>query len=558
MASRSTSVLTIAGVTLLTGFVAYALYFDYKRRNNVEFRKNLRKQKKRVDKSIASSQASEAAASAVSQAELRQALEQVKKEPVPASPDQKEAYFMSQVGAGEQLSLQGPDFHLPAAMSFYRALRVYPSPVELMVIYQKTVPEPIFKLVIELTNLDVKDRVEGYYDHFPPKSLGVEVGTRPNPSNGTLRKVLVLSKDVKAGEVIYKERPIVGVLDFDIQAAGTHCSHCMRAIEPSQGIKVPSDPLSSVYCSTDCHSAAKSQSHSLLFSLERPLPEEIPTEPVTPDQLEARRKVQTQYVDYIKKTGKAGPLLVGRFIARQVALETSKLIPGTSPVKNAKNDFVDADGGDYLLADHLERLRFLELQPPKEEVELITEVLKSVLPGLESFVTDERYAVLLGKMAYNAFGVSYDGGRDDKPATDARPEDLERTRTPVGTSRQIGTAIYTVASYLSHSCDPNARPSFTGTSELQLIANKDLKKGDELTVSFVDCTMHEGESVQDARRRRRMELARGWRFACGCEKCIEEAKELGLESGDAKSEAKDESKVEQAYSNYEKNEATTL
>uniref|UniRef100_A0A0W0FC24 SET domain-containing protein n=1 Tax=Moniliophthora roreri TaxID=221103 RepID=A0A0W0FC24_MONRR len=501
---------------------------------------------------------------------------------------------MSQVGAGEQLSLQGPDFHLPAAMSFYRALRVYPSPVELMVIYQKTVPEPIFKLVIELTNLDVsspssphsstddlddetspvrggppsetssqewdkvKDRVEGYYDHFPPKSLGVEVGTRPNPSNGTLRKVLVLSKDVKAGEVIYKEHPIVGVLDFDIQAAGTHCSHCMRAIEPSQGIKVPSDPLSSVYCSTDCHSAAKSQSHSLLFSLERPLPEEIPTEPVTPDQLEARRKVQTQYVDYIKKTGKAGPLLVGRFIARQVALETSKLIPGTSPVKNAKNDFVDADGGDYLLADHLERLRFLELQPPKEEVELITEVLKSVLPGLESFVTDERYAVLLGKMAYNAFGVSYDGGRDDKPATDARPEDLERTRTPVGTSRQIGTAIYTVASYLSHSCDPNARPSFTGTSELQLIANKDLKKGDELTVSFVDCTMHEGESVQDARRRRRMELARGWRFACGCEKCIEEAKELGLESGDAKSEAKDESKVEQAYSNYEKNEATTL
>ncbi|KAK7049747.1 mitochondrial import receptor subunit tom20 [Paramarasmius palmivorus] len=155
MASRSTSILTIAGITLLTGFAAYALYFDYKRRNDVEFRKNLRKQKKRVDKSIASSQASEAAANAVSQAELRQALEQVKKEPVPASPDQKEAFFMSQVAAGEQLSLQGPDFYLPAAMSFYRALRVYPSPVELMVIYQKTVPEPIFKLVIELTNLDV-------------------------------------------------------------------------------------------------------------------------------------------------------------------------------------------------------------------------------------------------------------------------------------------------------------------------------------------------------------------------------------------------------------------
>lgn len=40
----------------------------------------------------------------------------------------------------------GPDFYLLAAMSFYRALRVYPSPVELIVIYQKTVPEPIFKV----------------------------------------------------------------------------------------------------------------------------------------------------------------------------------------------------------------------------------------------------------------------------------------------------------------------------------------------------------------------------------------------------------------------------
>lgn len=40
----------------------------------------------------------------------------------------------------------GPMFYLPAAMSFYRALRVYPSPVELIMIYQKTVPEPVFKV----------------------------------------------------------------------------------------------------------------------------------------------------------------------------------------------------------------------------------------------------------------------------------------------------------------------------------------------------------------------------------------------------------------------------
>ena len=28
----------------------------------------------------------------------------------------------------------------------------------------------------------------------------------------------------------------------------------------------------------------------------------------------------------------------------------------------------------------------------------------------------------------------------------------------------------------------------------------------------------------ECRRRRRIELARGWRFACGCDRCAEEAK----------------------------------
>jgi import receptor subunit TOM20 len=69
---------------------------------------------------------------------------------------------------------------IPAALSFYRALRVYPSPVELIMssctsgvlrfvlllitrhelchnhtVYQKTVPPSIFALLMELTSLDV-------------------------------------------------------------------------------------------------------------------------------------------------------------------------------------------------------------------------------------------------------------------------------------------------------------------------------------------------------------------------------------------------------------------
>lgn len=70
---------------------------------------------------------------------------------------------MTQVGIGEKLALEGiwnfakylfmflnrdsgPDSYLPAAMAFFRALRVYPSPVELVVIYEKTIIEPVFKV----------------------------------------------------------------------------------------------------------------------------------------------------------------------------------------------------------------------------------------------------------------------------------------------------------------------------------------------------------------------------------------------------------------------------
>jgi import receptor subunit TOM20 len=178
--SGSKTILTLATATVL-GLVAYAVYFDYKRRNDVTFRKKLRefspassvggisdfvpgKDKKRVDKTTAQSREAEVASNQISTEDLRAALDKVKAEEVPSSPEEREQYFMSQVGMGEQICTQGqphmlhlrtpkshaclsgPAFNLQAALCFYKALRVYPSPVELIVIYQKTVPDDVFKV----------------------------------------------------------------------------------------------------------------------------------------------------------------------------------------------------------------------------------------------------------------------------------------------------------------------------------------------------------------------------------------------------------------------------
>ena len=39
---RTSTAVTVAGVTVATSVLAYAVYFDYKRRNDTAFRKKLR------------------------------------------------------------------------------------------------------------------------------------------------------------------------------------------------------------------------------------------------------------------------------------------------------------------------------------------------------------------------------------------------------------------------------------------------------------------------------------------------------------------------------------
>lgn len=50
-----------------------------------------------------------------------------------------------------------PEFYVASAISFYKALKVYPSPQELLMIYQKTQPQPVFDLVMELISLEISD-----------------------------------------------------------------------------------------------------------------------------------------------------------------------------------------------------------------------------------------------------------------------------------------------------------------------------------------------------------------------------------------------------------------
>jgi len=213
---------------------------------------------------------------------------------------------------------------------------------------------------------------------------------------------------------------VVTALDSDLQAKGTYCAQCLRPIESdiSLEVKDSSHSFPQTYCSKDCMLAAKNQTHTLLFTLDNPLPLELAISAGPQPPLGPRREAQAKFANFIKKSGQTTPLLVARFIARQVAIETQKLsLIGLKKTQTTvEKDFTDAEGHSdgYSLNDHIERLRYLEVKKSEEEEKLLIDVLSSAVPGLEGFITGEKHSMISGKMAYNAFGVCYGGGRDDK------------------------------------------------------------------------------------------------------------------------------------------------
>ena len=89
---------------LTSYFVAYAVYFDYRRRTDPNFRKQLKKESKRQARAAKE----EAEAHTIRQRQaIRTAVQEAKDEGFPADVEEKEAYFMQEVARGEGLSSEG-------------------------------------------------------------------------------------------------------------------------------------------------------------------------------------------------------------------------------------------------------------------------------------------------------------------------------------------------------------------------------------------------------------------------------------------------------------------
>ncbi|KAG0325244.1 hypothetical protein BGZ99_000899 [Dissophora globulifera] len=470
----STIVASTIGV-LAVATIGYALYFDSKRRNDPEFRRKLKKERKRVQK-LAKEEANKL--STITTQTVEEALASIKDEDFPTSMEEREKFCMEQLSAGESLFTQGPENYGTAAICFYKALKVYPAPAELVMVYQKTIPSEVFALVMGMLSKDVQSKQEKYYTVFPPKEMNVKVDEKPEgvtaEGEKVMRRGLAATKSFSAGQTIYSEAPVISSLEPSLE--GDFCHYCLKQIAGEE----PSVPCAKcrdvVFCSEKCKTMAGQEFHDILCTKD------------SEDASSPERSLS----EYTKVTRKLVPEMLAKFLVKMVHEESLN------------------SGAEYNSFDHMERLRYLEIPPSAEEekeMSLLKVALGSNIPGIDEFITEERYMLMKGRLLYNLYGIST--SLDPQHEIESLPERLRSVRDgPI-----TGAGFYRVSSYLMHSCEPNVKITFSDKSHtLSLEAIREIKEGEELVVGYIKS---DKVSTED----RRLQLFMNYRFRCMCPLC---------------------------------------
>ncbi|KAJ1649747.1 mitochondrial import receptor subunit tom20 [Dispira simplex] len=482
---KNSTAITLAALgTLGVAGLGYALYFDYKRRNDPSFRKKLHREKK---KALKQQEEKEKMIQSQLVVSVERALDKALVEPFPTNREDKERLFMEHVAQGETAVAGGEEHYEDAAVAFYRALKVYPDPLELIMIYQKTVPQVVLNIIMGMLSQDVKRRQENYYNTFPPESMHVKIQDLPgnvNKSEPGKHKV-VAQQDFAAGGVIYTESPEVSILMPSLKEE-PYCDFCLRALaDPAtQQACDHCDVVS--YCSADCKDKAYEEYHRYLC----------------PGNVSEPNSVAQQLYSTWADRRELSPLLIAKFFGHMITVEKQKQLAGTE--------------GDYTVWERLERLESLSLNGSSDDYgnqKAICELVGKKVSGLEDFMNEERYLSLKGKMLYNAIGVRAHTDDDTAPSMGASPAS-EYVRA-AGTTDLVGAGIYLVSSYIAHSCEPNVVPTFPeGNNRLSLKATRPIKKGEQITMAYVNV----GDRPTEVRQQ---ELYQKYRFTCTCPRCTE-------------------------------------
>lgn len=199
-------IIALSGVTAALGATGYALWFDYQRRNNAEFRKNL-KQRTKKQKKQEELDAIEAKKARVSQV-LHFLADELQNDPISTDPTQMEAVFTTNVELGERLALQ-PGNEIGAAVKFYKALAVYPKPADLLGIYQRTIPEAIYEYIVIMIAVIPPANITSFINNGADEGIAAAVGATVGEEEPLISELVPENLETAAIEKEEEEEEIV-------------------------------------------------------------------------------------------------------------------------------------------------------------------------------------------------------------------------------------------------------------------------------------------------------------------------------------------------------------
>ncbi|XP_033256389.1 histone-lysine N-trimethyltransferase SMYD5 isoform X4 [Orcinus orca] len=361
-------------------------------------------------------------------------------------------------------------------------------------------------------------------------------------------KGLFATQPIQKGETIFIERPLVAaqfLWNALYRYRGEHisptpegcwaqqplrmeetCDHCLRALEKAEenaqrltgkpGQVLPHPELCTVrkdlhqncphcqvtYCSTECLLAAAEQYHRVLCP-----------GPSQDDPLHPLNKLQEAWrsVHYPPET--ASIMLMARMVAT---------------VKQGQ----------------LELLRRLFTEALYEE-------------ALSQWFTPDGFRSLFALVGTNGQGIGTSSLSQWVHACDAlelKPQDREQLdafidqlykdiETATGEFLNCeGSGLFVLQSCCNHSCVPNAETSFPENNFLlHVTALEDIKPGEEICISYLDCCQRER-----SRHSRHKILRENYLFVCSCPKCLAEADEPNMTSEEEDDEEDEEGEPEDA------------
>ncbi|KAI8643697.1 hypothetical protein BD408DRAFT_341800 [Parasitella parasitica] len=441
--AMKTSTIALISTAVIASFgIGFVVYYDCKRRSDPQFKKQQKRERKKAAKQEKLKKGQELSSV---EALIASVLKSVAEEDFPESSQEKEAYFMEKVALGESLCKEGRDDD--AVLPFYEALKIYPAPLELIMMYQKTVPEKVFRIIVNLMSVEQQKRHSDFYDHFPPTELHIKL--LPFKQDDKTKHQLVADRDFDQGEVVYVEAPLISALNPQFE--GSYCNFCMKKLIEKVECK-NCDQVA--FCSRECETKANQQYHSFLCCNSK----------LTPDNkaMEFNAFAKTNNVKY--------PQMIAQFLSSMVFEELEKGKLGK-------------DAPFYSAWDHIERFNQQELEANEDtakETNMIKELLASKVPGIDEFLSDEIYLMLKGKMNENAFKIHALDLGTEKCTEPARSLNVGSTG--------LGSSLYKISTFVGKSDDlddANILLEFKDNSNvLTATVVKDIKKGDEIRAFY--------------------------------------------------------------------------